>query len=204
MVDQTATPDANNQNVQTDQDRTAGDSHDAPVNLTQSALNSLIANEIRKERQRYSDYEDLKAKAARLAELEQAEMSELDKLKKQLADKDALIASAQQAADAERLNSLRLRVGQEHNLPVEIAQRLIGEDEETIRADAVKMQALIKVEAPRVPNIDATAGGGQSSTGGGSGKLSPGQIAAARAAGMTEDDYRAALNSMKGAQEKDK
>lgn len=206
MADLAAQPDANQTTEQADQDRTAGSSKDALVSMTQDALNSLIANEVRKERQKaqshYGDYDDLKAKAARLAELEQAQMSELEKLQKQLAQEKTAREQMQAEIEAERLTSLRLRVGQEFGLPVELATRLTGNTEEDIRADAEKLQALIKVDpSTRIPNIDATAGSGQATSGGV--KLTPEQEQALRTVQqvdptMTRERYIKSLLMIEG------
>ena len=161
-----AQPNANAQSVE-NQDRTAGAQSDA-LDLTQDALNSLIANERRKERARlleqYGDYDDLKKKASQFDELKQAELSELEKLQQQLAAKDQEVAAAKQQAETERLNALRLRVGQEYGYAPTLAARLQGTTEDEIRADAESLKAVVGQggQVVSVPNIDASAGGGQS------------------------------------------
>lgn len=176
----TAEPTANTEDAET-QDRTAGTNQDALVNLTQSALNSIIANEVRKVeaqmRGKYSDYDALQAKATELDQLKQAEETELEKLQRELAEKDAQIETAKQQAETERLNTLRLRVGQELGLPPQLSALLQGTDEEALKAHAQTLiDALPAAPGARVPNLDATAGGGQPSTR--SMKLTPEQEAA--------------------------
>jgi len=165
MENEQAQPNALTQSAD-NQDRAAGERSEA-LGLTQDALNSLIANERRKERQRlldqYGDYDDLKKKASQLDELKQAEMSALEKLQQQLAAKEQEVAVAKQSAEAERLNALRLRVGQEYGFPTVIAARLQGTNEEELKADAEALKAVWGqgAQASNIPNIDATASGQQ-------------------------------------------
>lgn len=204
MGNSTAKPDATPTTEQPDQDRTAGEPQEALVSMTQEALNSLIANEIRKERQktqaRYGDLDELLKLKENDEKRRQEEMSEIEKLQAQLASEKAEREKVQAQVKAEQLNTLRLRIGQEFGFPVEIAQRLTGEDEESIRADAENLKPLIGAESPpRAPNIDATAGGGQTSTGGV--RLTPEEEQALKNAqrvdpNMTREKYIAAKQAM--------
>jgi hypothetical protein len=83
---------------------------------------------------------------------EEAKLSELEKLQKQLVEVE------KRAAEAER-KSIRQKVAAETGLPVILAERLQGEDEEAMRADAAKLlEALPKpVEQKKgAPNINPT------------------------------------------------
>jgi hypothetical protein len=197
----TAQPDAVPTQSDETQDRTAG-TQDAPLNLTQDALNSLIANERRKERQRiasqYGDLDELKALKQAEEDRKAAEMSEIEKLNAQLADMQTKQQAAEQKAQQAELNALRLRVGHELGVPPVLSARLSGQDEEAIRADANALLEALKTDAPaaRIPNLDATAGMGSITAP--TVKLTPGQQAAARAAGLTDEQYAESLKAVEG------
>jgi hypothetical protein len=95
---------------------------------------------------------DAKKAAKRLAELEEAEtkrkeaeLSEVEKLQKKLAD------TQKQYAEAER-KAIRQKVAAEVGLPAVLAERLQGDDEEAMRADAAKLlEALPKATEPKKP-----------------------------------------------------
>lgn len=99
--------------------------------------------------------------AARLAEIEDADKSEQQKLTDQLtkitAERDEAVTSA-----------ARLRVAVSKGVPAELVDRLRGDTEDELAADADKLLALVvKDETPRPPAPDLRQGGnggGQLST----------------------------------------
>ena len=83
-------------------------------------------------------------KASKLDALEAANKTELEKAN------DRAAAAEKRAADLEATN-LRDRIARKHNLPADLAARLVGADEAALEADAKKLQALVKTDAPSVP-----------------------------------------------------
>ena len=69
MSEKTVNQEANNPTGGTSPEKT----------FTQSQLDAIVADRLKREREKYPDYDDLKAKAARLDELEAANKSELEK-----------------------------------------------------------------------------------------------------------------------------
>jgi hypothetical protein len=183
----TAQPNAAQTQPTADQDRTAGITQDAPVGWTpeqQAKIDAIVANQKAEVRRRiqneYGDLDELKAAKEKLDEKNAAELSEMEKLQKQIEDMKAEQVKLQQQAKDERLKTLRLRVGQEAGLPPVLAERLTGADEEAMKADAVQVLAALKAD-PRIPNIDATAGGSQTASKPRV-KLTPGELAVAEQA----------------------
>lgn len=164
------------------------------------ALAAKIRNEARESTKRqiaadYGDLEALKAAKARLDELEAAELSEAEKLKRQIADLTAAQEAAQRQAKEAEQRAERLRVGLELGLPPVMAERLIGDDADAMKADAQRLlDALTEAGRPVLPDIHATEGA--ISQGARHPKLTPGQRAAARAVKMTDEEYIKALESM--------
>lgn len=56
-----------------------GGENSGDAKLTQDQVNDIIAERLRREREKYADYDDLKAKASKWAEYEDAQKSELEK-----------------------------------------------------------------------------------------------------------------------------
>ena len=190
----TAQPNADPQSEPA-QDRAGGQQATPPEpKFTQSDLDFFIAKEKAEIQRKFSDYDALKAKATQLDELKQAELTELEKAQQIIAAKDAELAAAKQAADAERLNALRLRVGQEAGLPSLMSSRLQGATEEELKADAEAIKGILGVNGGIVPpNIDATSGGGQSAPRGIAAKLTPQQRQIAELYNMSLEDYAKSL-----------
>lgn len=93
--------------------------------------------------------DEAKALRARLDDIEAANMTELEKAQKAARDAQAELSALQ-------LESLRHRVALEKGLPANLVDRLRGESEADIAADADALLAL--VNAPRSPMPDPTQG----------------------------------------------
>lgn len=120
---------------------------DKPVTMTQAQLDRVIANRVNKAKSQFADYDDLKAAADKLAEIEAANMSATERL---TAERDAAKAAADKAAAdlaAATLASTRMRVALESKLPVELMDRLQGDNEDALREDAEKLLAIFKPQS---------------------------------------------------------
>lgn len=103
---------------------------------------------------RQAELDGLKAKLDGLdVDKAQALQTEFDALKQQMeTDRDS--------ARADMLTALKKAAALEHGLPAELAARLVGDDEATIKADAEKLAALIpKGDAPRARVANGGAAG---------------------------------------------
>lgn len=119
---------------------------------SQEEFDKAIQARIARERAKFSDYDDLKAKAQKVDELEAANLTELEKAQKAAADAEAARAELEAQIRSRDVELLRQRVGAEVGLPVELVARLQGEDEESIRADAKALAAVIPEPRKPVPN----------------------------------------------------
>jgi hypothetical protein len=73
--------------------------------FTQTELDAIIADRLKRERAKTSDYDDLKAKASKLDELEEAQKSELEKAQERADKAEALAKAAEERAQAIALRS---------------------------------------------------------------------------------------------------
>ena len=101
--------------------------------FTQSQLDAIVADRLKREREKYPDYDDLKAKAARLDELEEANRSELEKAQASAADYKAKLEALQQQQKA---NDARMKISAEKGVPVHL---LTGQTEEECKQQAEKL-----------------------------------------------------------------
>lgn len=146
-----------------------GNQSDTPRLFTQEEVNALVGSTRIQERDKaqqrvtteYGDLDTLVAKAKRFDDLEAASLSETEKLKREVeAAKLREAEAARKVADAERA-TLRLKVGQLKGLPTLLAERLQGDTEDEMAADADRLLAEIGQTAkPKPPNLDAAAGAG--------------------------------------------
>ena len=122
---------------------------------TQEELDRIIQDRLSRQKEsiekQYADYETLKAekqeletKAAALqATIEETSTSA--KVHEQtLADLNAKITGYETA-------NLRTRIALQNGLPFDLADRLVGTDEDSIKADAERLAAFIKPKQPTPP-----------------------------------------------------
>lgn len=91
--------------------------------------------------------------AKRLKTIEDRDMSELDKAKRDLAE------ATERASKAER-DRLVAKVALAKGLPAELADRLVGSDEDELAADADRLLTLVKGTAANSPKPDRSQGAG--------------------------------------------
>ena len=107
---------------------------------TQEQLNAIIGERIsraeQKAAEKYADYDDLKKQNA---EFQQQLQAQTEKIKGHKAEIDSLNAKVQSYESS----SLKTRIALETGLPYKMAERLTGDSEEAIRADAEMMLNLM-------------------------------------------------------------
>jgi DNA repair ATPase RecN len=102
--------------------------------------------------------DDLKA---RIDAIESEKLTEAEKAEKRLAELEARLSAAEKARIDADLKALRARIGAEKKLPAALIDRLVGDDEESISADAdALLEALPAPEAtPQWPDLGQGGGG---------------------------------------------
>lgn len=122
--------------------------------FNQAELDTIIADRLKREREKYADYESLKEKAARLDEIEEASKTELQKATERA---EKLEAELNGMKRAETIRSIREKVATETGVP---ANLLNGETEEAC-IDQAKAIMTFKVasayptikDGGEVPNV---------------------------------------------------
>jgi hypothetical protein len=97
----------------------------AEKTFTQSELNAIISDRLKRESEKYADYETLKEKASRFDEIEEASKTELQKANERAAKLETELS---QLRKNEEIRTIREKVATEHGIPTNL---LTGETEET-------------------------------------------------------------------------
>ena len=102
----------------------------AEKTFTQSELNAIISDRLKRESEKYADYETLKEKASRFDEIEEASTTELQKANERAAKLETELS---QLRKNEEIRTIREKVATEHGIP---ASLLSGDSEETCTEQA--------------------------------------------------------------------
>lgn len=144
MPDDTDAPDAGDQN------------DDENRSFTQAELDRIVKERVARERTKYANYGELSEKAKRLDDIEEANKTEQQKLT------DRLNEAERRALTAER-EALRVRIANQKGLTGKWADRLRGETEEELEADADGILADL-ADTSQAPDLRQGAGRGTAVT----------------------------------------
>ena len=119
---------------------------------TQEELDAIIGERIskakRKAAEEYSDYEDIKARNADYEKQIVALTNELKEKDEKISEHDAIVADLNSKVQSYATAAVKTKVAHDCGLPYEFAERLTGDDEEALIADAKKLAKFITQPAP--------------------------------------------------------
>lgn len=104
--------------------------------FSQSDVNRIVEDRLRREQAKYADYDDLKVKAAKFDEQEEASRSELQKATEANRKLESQLAEQKHAG-------LVANACLKHGIPAEYADLVTGDDEESIDKTAEKVAKLV-------------------------------------------------------------
>lgn len=123
---------------------------------TQEELDRIIQERLNREKEKFADYDAIKT---RNAELE----NEVGTLKSTIEETNAATKSHEQTvADLNKkiaeyeTASLRTRIALQNGLPIGLADRLVGDDEESIKADAERLAGFVGKNQQTPPPLKST------------------------------------------------
>lgn len=122
---------------------------------TQEELDRIIQDRIARERDKFADYDELKTKVTdyetQVATLQKA----IDESNTTIKSHDDTVAELNSKIASYETSSLRTRIAIQNGLPLDLAERLVGDDEESIKADAERLASFVaKPKAPSAPLKD--------------------------------------------------
>lgn len=130
---------------------------------TQEELDRIIQERLSREKGKFADYDEIKTRNAALE-------AELDDLKSTIEESSNAAKTHEQTiadlnkqiAEKETVN-LRTRIALQNGLPIDLANRLVGDDEESIKADAERLASFVskKQTPPPLKNTENNLGEGK-------------------------------------------
>lgn len=123
-----------------------------PQTFNQEQVNALLAEQKRKERERFAGYDDLKAKAAEFDKLQEASKTE-----QQRAAEAA--RQAQEDAAAARSEALRYKAAATHKVEADYFDLLGNGTEDEISSRAERLGGLLKENAAMKAELEALRAG---------------------------------------------
>lgn len=133
------------------------------------AIQKRLAQKDREAEEKYKDY----LSPDKVAEINTAHKSEIDKLKEDLAranekiaGHDQIVADLTTRATTAESDLLKSRIAHESGVPFELAGRLVGTNEEELKADAEKFASFLGPKgAPPLHSTDTATNGNSGLTG---------------------------------------
>ena len=128
---------------------------------TQEELDAVIKARLSREREKYADYEDLKKQLADFEAKETTYQNTINDLKTRETELATQVESLNGDLTKTKLQTAKQRIATEYGLPLDLADRLQGEDEESLKADAELFASYLapKQQTPPMksnePTIDA-------------------------------------------------
>ena len=130
---------------------------------TQEELDQIIQERLSREKGKLADYDKIKTRNAVLETEVDALKSTIEETNNAAKTHEQTIADLnKQIAEKETVN-LRTRIALQNGLPIDLADRLVGDDEESIKADAERLASFVskKQTPPPLKNTENNLGEGK-------------------------------------------
>lgn len=118
---------------------------------TQEELDAVIKSRLSREREKYADYENLKKQLADFEAKETTYQNTINDLKARETELTSQVDSLNGDLTQTRLQTAKQRIATEYGLPLDLAERLQGDDEEGFKADAERLASHFTPKQPTPP-----------------------------------------------------
>lgn len=118
---------------------------------TQEELDAVIKSRLSREREKYADYESLKKQLADFEAKETTYQNTINDLKTRETELASQVESLNGDLTQTRLQTAKQRIATEYGLPLDLADRLQGEDEDGFKADAERLASYFTPKQPTPP-----------------------------------------------------
>ncbi|MGG5373520.1 capsid assembly scaffolding protein Gp46 family protein [Enterococcus sp. AZ196] len=122
---------------------------------SQEELDRIIQDRLTREREKFSDYDAIKTRNAELETQVGTLQTAIEESKTTAADYDKQLSELNTQVAGYETASLRTRIALQHGLPYDLADRLQGTDEASIKADAERLAGFV-TQKPQVPPLKST------------------------------------------------
>ena len=121
---------------------------------TQEEFDAAIKARLAREKEKFSDYDQLKSYVEELEKEKVGLQSALESYKQSAAEYDKEIAEFESRVAGYETAGLKTRIALQNGLPYDLADRLQGTDEESLRADAERLAGFLKPSTKSAPIKD--------------------------------------------------
>ena len=111
---------------------------------TQEEFDNAIKERLSREKSKYSDYDQLKSRVTELETENVGLKSTIEATNQSKADADKQLEGLRHQIAGYETASLRTRVALQYGLPYDLADRLQGTDEESLKVDAERLAGYMK------------------------------------------------------------
>ena len=118
---------------------------------TQEELDRIIQGRLEREREKFADYDDLKAKNEAYESQVATLQATIDESSNANKAHDATVAELNEKIKSFETANLRTKIALQHGIPIDLVDRLSGDDEESIKADAERFAAKKKKKTTVAP-----------------------------------------------------
>ena len=118
---------------------------------TQEELDAVIKARLSREREKYADYEDLKKQLADFEAKETTYQNTINDLKARETELASRVESLNGDLTQTKLQTAKQRIATEYGLPLDLADRLQGDDEDEFKADAERLASHFIPKQPTPP-----------------------------------------------------
>lgn len=118
---------------------------------TQEELDRIISERLARQKEKYADYDQVKERVSELEKENDVLKSAAESSKTSISGFEKQISDLQGQLKGYESKEIRLRVAVANGLPIELADRLTGDDEDAIKADAERLASFMKPTEPTPP-----------------------------------------------------
>ncbi len=160
FAEDTAEPKINDAGI-TDETLKDMPQQNAGKTFTQEEIDKIIADRLKREREKYKDYEELKKNAAEYQKWKESQMTEAEKLQAKLAEYEKTLADKELEVATAKAEQIKAKVLAEMGMPLNLSERIFGTTEEEIRQDAEQLKQLLGIQGrPIGSGTNPTTGAG--------------------------------------------
>ena len=122
---------------------------------TQEELDRIIQERLNREKEKFADYDAIKTSNAELENEVGTLKSTIEETNTAKKSHEQTVADLNKKIAEYETASLRTRIALQNGLPIDLADRLVGDDEESIKADAERLSSFVsKTMSAPLKNVE--------------------------------------------------
>ena len=118
---------------------------------TQEELDRIVKERLARQKEKYADYDELKKRVSELEQQNAQLTATFEENNEKYTQKEAEITELEAKISNYETEKMRTRVALQYGLPLDMAGRLQGADEEALKADAELLAGFMQPKEPTPP-----------------------------------------------------